>query len=307
MPAGNHEKPAPAPTPAIKPMDNASNIGASTDQTASMQPIAGAANSFLNQFKSFTQNPFSSVGNFFKGQIASTQPALQTPFYQVKPGDTLQTIGLNPQSFMNANNGVKTLPPPGSFIATGAQSPRASRNTIPAPTPYTSEGGMNRNYTGNPLQSNSSLSPSLSSNNYRGNPLGGMAAPLTDAQIAQEVKSINFLYQSNSAPSSISFQTAAARGETPQSMVQQGWTQNFVTGQWVPAAAARNNWVAPNNTTNAPGGRGNRSGGSVRNAHGSLMGGHGGHRGEEVAAAVTPMDNAGDTGSTTLGLQIGSG
>jgi hypothetical protein len=278
----------------VTPLDNTGAYGAQNAYQSPESALGSIGSGIVGGLKSF-------VSNMFGGGAAQKAMATQSPYYQVKPGDSFQSIGITPQKYMAYNQGVKTLPSSGSYIATGYTSEGGmSRNTVPTSSPYTSEGGMSRNYTGNPVQAPAQ---------YRGNALGGMPN-VSDQQLMGEIQNIQLMNTMNKPVTAMSFQAAAAQGYTPQGMAQQGWVQNFVTGQWVPkpANAAPSNWVAPNATTNAPGGRGNRGGGAIRNAKGSLRNPSRG-LGNNGAAAVVPLspDNAAASSQTVLGLRMGSG
>jgi hypothetical protein len=274
----------------VTPLDNTGAYGSQNAYQSPESALGSIGKGIVGGLKSF-------VSNMFGGGGAQKAMATQSPYYQVKSGDTFQSIGISPQQYMAANQGIKTLPSSGSYIATGYTSEGGmNRNTVPTTSPYTSEGGMSRNYTGN---------PNVPPPDYRGNPLS------ITAQTQAEVTKINQMAQAQQPVTAISFQAAQALAETPQTMAAKGWVQNFSTGQWVPAGTAgagKSNWVPPNAYTNAPGGRGNRGGSSIRNAKGSLRNpsrGLGNNAGP--APTIQLPDNAAASNQTVLGLRMGSG
>lgn len=83
---------------------------------ASPTRIDGPTNPWLEKWSKFIQNPFASLPGLFN-QAAG----VQQPYYQVRPGDrsmdtVARDLNLPLQQFVDIN-GMKTLPPAGSYLA----------------------------------------------------------------------------------------------------------------------------------------------------------------------------------------------
>jgi hypothetical protein len=269
--------------------------------------------SLLNSIKSFTTNPFPTIGSWFQKAV-TVQPTTRNPYYQVRHGDTFNSISRSTMTPLDklvaANAGIKSAPPAGSYIKLDF----ADRHTTASPM-------TNINPSGDRVSI--PASPAL----YRGGVVvPGMTGPasmgisnsssaqyyMSPAQVMTEVQQINLADMMGMQVKEVSFQAAQANGVIPDQMIQAGYTQNFITGKWVlsgggaSTAPGRNvgGYNAMTGDRWGPGGTGNNSGGAIRNIHGTLMNGGGGGEKRPVAKKAT---NVGAGPSTVLGLRLGSG
>lgn len=79
-------------------------------------------------FPNWVENLAKGVTNFTSGLFGSSQQSYVEPFYQVTRDDTdmnsvAGSLGVPLNGLVEGNGGMKTLPPPGTYISTGAGNP----------------------------------------------------------------------------------------------------------------------------------------------------------------------------------------
>lgn len=285
-----------------------------------------------------------SLWDKFKGGLTTTSQAVKDlmgfaggngsipSFYQVKKGDTMGGVSSNLNvplaNLVDANNGMKALPPVGSHIATGVEAQRQfysqgqsyaqqaasvpATSSVPAAAPVSNAGAgawMNTGQSNaeawmaaNPgTNTANSFSPT---GNYRG---GGGNFPATLDFVTRQFNA--YMNGTGTLPFAVSDQAMVATGQTPQSLMSVGYVKNPVTGDWV---------IDPKKTGQGkPDPYSEVRSVAIRHDNGRVK-----YITPEEAAlrnrqrrkhandkVVTPAeaDNAASTPTTTLNVQIGSG